>query len=359
MPDTDFGERTEQATPRRRRQARERGQVARSHDLSAALVLAGALALLNLLGETVFRRLLTLMRSYLACAYEVEMSAAGAQNLLTTTLARVASVLAPLLGAVGLVAVIACLLQVGAVFSAHPLTPDLGKISPLKGFRRIFSSRSLARLATSLLKLAIVGGIGYVTLRGDLDRIVGLAGAGAWEIGASTAALIFKLGLRAALALVLLGLADYGFQRWQHERNLRMTRHELREEFKELEGDPYARARRRRIQRQLALQRMMHDVPRADVVITNPTDLAVALRYDARTMEAPRVVAKGAGYLAQRIREIAIRFRIPIVERRPLAQALYRTVEVGDQIPSNLYKAVAEVLAYVYQLNRRPVPAAA
>jgi len=161
-----------------------------------------------------------------------------------------------------------------------------------------------------------------------------------------------------ALALVLLGLAYYGFQRWQHERSLRMTRHEVREEFKELEGDPHARARRRRIQRQLGLQRMMHDVPRADVVVTNPTELAVALRYDAETMDAPRVVAKGAGYVAQRIRDLAIANGVPIVERKPLAQALYRTVEIGDQVPANLYKAVAEILAYVYQLENRLVPAA-
>jgi len=358
MPDTDFGERTEQPTARRRRQARERGQVARSHDLSAALVLAGGLGVMNLLGGTVVRRLSTLMRDYLGHASEVEMSAGGAQGILMNSLSSVAGVLVPLIGAVAVVAAIATLVQVGPVLSAHPLKPDLGKISPIKGFRRMFSARSLARLASSLMKLAIVAGIAYVTLRADLDRIIALVGASPWEIGASTTALIFKLGLRVALALVLLGLADYGFQRWQHERSLRMTRHEVREEFKELEGDPHARARRRRIQRQLGLQRMMHDVPRADVVVTNPTELAVALRYDAETMDAPRVVAKGAGYVAQRIRDLAIANGVPIVERKPLAQALYRTVEIGDQVPANLYKAVAEILAYVYQLENRLVPAA-
>lgn len=354
MPETDFGERTQEPTPRRREQARQRGQVAKSQDLSAAIVLAGGLLVLNLFGAGLVNRMLATMRDHLARAHDPEMTLNGARGVLNDTLADTAAVLVPLLAAVALVAAIGTLIQVGPVFSVHPLKPELQKISPLRGFRRIFSARSLARLAINLLKVALVGAVAYVTFRGDLDRLLNLVGAGAAEVASTGVALAFKLALRVCLALLILGLADYGIQRRQHERGLRMTRHELREEFKEMEGDPHARARRRRIQRQLALQRMMHDVPRADVVITNPTELAIALKYDAETMEAPRVVAKGAGYVARRIRELAILHGIPMVERRPLAQALYRAVEIGNEVPADLYRAVAEVLAYVYQLEHPP-----
>jgi flagellar biosynthetic protein FlhB len=353
VPDTDFGERTEQPTVRRRQQARERGQVARSNDLTAAIVLAGGLLVLNLLGGRLVERLAALMRGGLAQAHRVSMDLDGARSVLAEMLGGAAAALLPALAAVALIALSGALLQVGAVFSTHPLLPAFYKISPIQGFKRLFSARSVSLLILSLLKVAVIGVIGYVTIAGSIERLLALVGASAWDIGVAAVDLTFTLGLRVCLALLILGIADYGFQRWQHERGLRMTRHELREEFKEMEGDPYARARRRRIQRQLALQRMMHDVPKADVVITNPTELALALRYDAAAMKAPRVVAKGAGYLAQRIRQRALQEGIPIVERKPLAQALYRAVEVGDEIPPDLYKAVAEVLAYVYHLSHR------
>jgi len=358
MPETDFGERTEQPTFRRRRQARERGQVAKSQDLSAAIVLGGGLLLLNILGAGLADGLFRMMRDVLATAHGAEMSFAGARSAMLAVLTASAGVVLPLLAGLALVAVIGTLVQVGPVFSAHPLRPSLEKISPVQGLKRLFSARSLARLATSLLKVAVVGAVGYITLRSEIDRIVGLTGAPPAEVAAAYALLMLTLGLRVCLALVILGLADYGFQRWQHERGLKMTRHEVREELKEMEGDPYARARRRRIQRQLAVQRMMHDVPRADAVITNPTELAIALRYDAERMQAPRVLAKGAGHMARRIREVAAANRIPIVERKPLTRALYAQVEIGDEIPPDFYRAVAEVLAYVYQLTGRSPEAA-
>lgn len=359
MPDTDFGERSEQPTQRRRQEARERGQVARSTDLSAAIVLAGGLGLLNLFGGSLCERLSALMRDCLANAHAVPMDHDGARDVLTTVLSRTAGVLAPVMLGIAAIALAGTLVQVGAVFSGHPLQPAFHKISPLEGLKRLFSARSVSVLVLSLLKCAIIGAIGYVTLAGALGEMLDLVGASAWQIGLTIAALLFTLGMRVCLALLLLGLADYGFQRWQHEKGLRMTKQELREEFKEMEGDPYARARRRRIQKQLALQRMMHDVPRADVVVTNPTELALALKYDAETMRAPKVVAKGSGYVAQRIRQAALAHAIPIVERKALAQALYRVVEVGDEIPSDLYKAVAEVLAYVYRISRHPALATA
>ncbi len=251
------------------------------------------------------------------------------------------------------------LAQMGLLIVPRRLTPHWERIDPLQGFRRIFSLANLVRLVFGLLKFAVVAAVAAAVLWSEYEAILGLALLSVGEIAEYSGGLLLGLGLKVALALIFLAILDYGFQRWKHERDLRMTPQEVREELKHLEGDPQILARRRSVQRQLVLNRLSTAVPKADVVITNPTELAVALQYDPQTMEAPIVVAKGAGLLAQRIRQLAIEHSIPIVERKELAQALYREVDINRPIPRDKYAAVAEVLAYVYQLKGKKFPKAA
>jgi len=343
-------DRTEPATPRRREEARERGQVARSADLSSAVVLLAAVLALRFAGRP-------LMESLFASTSAVLDGLAGVDGDSAALLARFGGAFTavllgflPFAGIVLVAALAANLLQVGFLFTADPLTPDLDRLNPVSGLGRLFSLRGLVRLLGGLLKLSVVGMVVFWTIWAERLSLVELSGRGFEQIPGISVDLMHTLSLRAALSLLLLAAAEYGFQRWQFERDLRMSKRELREELRRYEGDPRMRERRRVIQRQLALQRMVLAVPQATVVITNPTHLAVAVRFE-KPMDAPVVVAKVAEQMARRIRESAMEHGVPIVERKDLARALYQGVDVGQAIPSALYQAVAEILAYVYRLK--------
>jgi flagellar biosynthetic protein FlhB len=252
------------------------------------------------------------------------------------------------------VALIVSLAQVGFLFTFHPITPDLQKLDPLSGFFRIFSMESLFKLAISLFKVGLLGIVSYVTIKNRMGLILNITDLDYIQIGSIACSLIFMLGIRLGLILFILAIIDYVYTRFKNEKQMRMSKQELKEELRRMEGDPLVKERRRRVARQLASQRMQLAVPKADVIVTNPTELAIALKYDSQTMAAPKVVAKGAGFVAAKIRQIAIQNRIPIIERKPLAQALYKTVEIGQEIPPSFYKAVAEILAYVYELTGKP-----
>ena len=224
--------------------------------------------------------------------------------------------------------------------------------------KRIFSLPGVMRLAFGLVKLVIVATVALVSLYNQRTAILGLSALSVGQIALFTAQVLIWTGVKIGVALLVLSILDYAFQRWKYERDLRMTPQEMREEMKNLEGNPQMIARRRQVQRQLAMHRLTDAVPKADVVITNPTELAIAVQYLPDTMAAPIVVAKGAGLIAQRIRQLALENGIPIVEKKPLAQALYRYVEIDHPIPQDKYAAVAEVLAYVYQLKGKKIPAA-
>ena len=243
------------------------------------------------------------------------------------------------------------LVQVGFLFSATPLEPSFERLDPIAGLGRIFSMRSVARLMGGLFKVTAVALVVGWTVWHERLRLLEMSELGFEGVVAAAVELMLTLSLRAAMLLLVLAILEYGYQKWQYERDLRMSKQEIREELKRFEGDPRIRERRRAIQRQLALQRMMQKVPKATVVITNPTHYAVAIQYDKETMDAPVVVAKGTELLAKRIREIAMENGIPIIERRELAQALYKSVEVDQVIPPELYQAVAEILAYVYRIR--------
>jgi flagellar biosynthetic protein FlhB len=246
--------------------------------------------------------------------------------------------------------------QSGLLFLPHKLAFDFSRINPMKGLGRLFAVANFMRLAFGIFKVLVVAAVALWSLWGRKEMILGLSGLPVYEVAASIASLTLWTCLRIGVALAVLAVLDYFYQRYKHEQDLRMTPQEVREELKMLQGDPQIVARRRAVQRQLVLHRLAHAVPQADVVVTNPTELAVAVRYDAQTMAAPVVVAKGAGLLAQRIRRLALENEIPVVERKPLAQILYRDVDVNAPIPAGQYAAVAEVLKYVYELKGIPAP---
>jgi flagellar biosynthesis protein FlhB len=351
-------ERSEPASAKKREESRRRGHVARSADLSSAVILLAAVLALEIFGGSLTRGLAGAVAGVLGRLGEID---GERENLLLhfgAAFAGAALGFLPFIASVTAAALAVGLVQSGFLFTTEPLAPNLERLDPLAGLARIFSFRGLARLAAGLLKVATVGLVVWLTLWGERARLLEL-GARPFEafIGYGST-LMLKLGLRAALALLVLGLLEYGFQRWQYERDLRMSKREVREELKAFEGNPRVRERRRSIQRQLAMQRMMEKVPKATVVITNPTHLAVALEYDAKAMDAPVVVAKGADHLAARIRDLAAEHGVPVVERKELAQALFRSVDVGQTVPAELYQAVAEILAYVFRL-KGSVPAAA
>ena len=349
MP-ADSDEKTEPPTPRRLQEAREKGQVAKSNDLGAAVGLLIGLIMLNIYGSSILNGFMDVIRHYLTLDNVAVNGSLALDQTWRFAIQNVASILLPIFIILLLVAIVINLMQVGFMFVGQPLMPSLEKISPLSGLKRLFSMRSAVRLAMSLAKVGIIGTVAYYTIKGFLPNLVGITGLNFSQILGYGAHLIFVLGIKIAIVLLILALIDYAFQRYKWMQDLKMSRDDIKEELKRMEGDPVMRQRRKNVARQLANQRMSQAVPKADVVITNPTELAIALKYDLDKMPAPKVVARGAGFLAKRIREIAIENNVPIVERKPLAQALYKTSEVGDYIPTDLYQAVAEVLAYVFEL---------
>lgn len=348
-------DKSHEATPHRRQQAREEGQVPRSQDLGSAVMLLAGIGILLLLGRRLVDLLGGLAQAQLREAqFQIDVDQLTA---LARGLAReLAYAVLPVLGLVLLAAVAINLAQVGLLFVPQRLAPDITRLDPIKGLGRIFSLSGLMRVLLGLFKIAVVGAVAIVSVWSEWEQIVGLALLEPVQIAQYLIKSMIGLGLKCGLALLLLALIDYLYQRWQHEQDLRMTTQEVREEMRNLQGDPQVAARRRTVQRQLALNRLAQDVPTADVVVTNPTELAVAIRYDPETMAAPIVVAKGAGVIAQRIRRLALEHGIPIVEKKPLARALYKEVDVQKPVPATLYSAVAELLAYVYQLKGKRLP---
>ncbi len=346
------GEKTEQATPKKRREARKKGQVLKSQELTTAILLLTIFILLHSFSLTLGRQITGFATDWFSRISRSDLTIASASALGTELILVFAQVIAPIFLAAVLVGVIVNFLQVGPYFQFDLIQPKFTRINPINGLKRMFSTRAVVEMIKSLLKLTIVFGVAFVTIRPLLDKLLLLwampiSGAVAYVENA-----IFTIGWRVGLALLALGIFDYAYQRWEYERNLRMSKQEVKDEYKETEGDPLIKSKMRQRARQMAMSRMMQAVPEADVVITNPTHIAVALKYDANTMAAPTVVAMGQGYLAQKIREIAREHDIVVVENKPLARALFETAEVDEAIPADLYQAVAEVLAFVYRLRK-------
>jgi flagellar biosynthetic protein FlhB len=355
MPE-QFGEKTQEATPHRRQTARDEGQVPQSQDLSSAALLVGATVVLMYFGRDLFQVLATLTAEQLGGEAWMQTDAQTAAITWNAILIRLARVLMPIIGMLLLLTVVIHLGQVGLLYLPQQLAPDFSRIDPLKGAQRLFSLSSVVRLGFGLFKIGLIIPVALWCVRDHYDVILSLPTRAVPDIGALMTDILLGTCLKIGIALLILAIFDYGYQRWKFERDLRMTEQEVREEFKMMQGDPQMAARRRQVQRQLVMNRLQSLVPKADVVVTNPTELAVAIQYDPDTMEAPIVVAKGAGVLAQRIRRLALEHNIPILERKPLAQTLYKNVDLNKPIPAEQYAAVAEILRYVYQLQGKSLP---
>lgn len=353
MPWGDERERTEPATGRKREEARRKGQVAVSHELNSAAVLIGGILFLFLAGGA----LLEALRALLVQSFTENLAAGAKTGLALKATGELFegtfSVCFPLYAGVLTLALLLNFLQTGFLVATEKIRFDWNKINPLKGLQNLFSLRALVKLLFSVTKLMLIGIIIALTVRQKLPLLLSLHEKHFAEILSFGISLVFLIFFRVGLAFLVVGIADLAYQHWQMERDLMMTKEELKEEQKRTEGDPAVRRRIRQVQRERAMKRMLQDVKKAKVVVTNPNRFAVALAYEQKEMEAPRVVAKGMNLIADRIRKIAFRRGIPIVENKPLARTLFRTVEVGSQIPPALYRAVAEVLSYVHRLRGR------
>jgi flagellar biosynthetic protein FlhB len=351
MPEESLQEKTEPATQHRREEARRRGQVARSPELNSFAVVFFGMVFLFFAGPVMIDSLLQVTHGIFAGINTAPQTDADAVGYMRTLGGRILTILVPLFAALVAIGVFVNATQVGFRFAPKALEPKLDKFNLASGLKRLFSRRSLVELIRDVLKLSLIGSVAYFAVRAEEKHFLILADLDTAGILAYLGGAVFRVGIKIVLSLFALSVFDYLYQRWDFERSIRMSKHELKEEMKQYEGSPLMRARIRQVQRELARLRMAKEIPGADVVVTNPTQLAVALKYDTESMSAPTVVAKGARLLAEKIREIARTAGVPIVENAPLARALYGAVEVGAQIPAELYRACAEVLAYVYRLR--------
>lgn len=346
----EFDDKTEAATPKRREEARAEGRIALSADLTSAVGLLAALTVFSFVGQSMF---MSLRRLTEEAVHFGDLTAGSLNTWMIRCAMTGAWVVLPFIASILVLTILGSVTQTGGSVAGKKLLPKLDQLDPLKGFARIFSWQSLVRLIAGILKMLCAGAVAWTTIRADFDRVLSSGLAPVAGVLPLAAEVTFRLALRLGMVLLVLAILDFLYQRWTLERSLRMSKQEVKEEMRNLEGDPMIKQRRRQVQLKLAMQRLQNDVPKADVVVTNPTHYSVALKYDEATMSAPRVIAKGKDFLALRIRQIAAQNGIPVVERPPLARALFAACEIGHEVPAAYYRAVAELLAYVYQLAGR------
>lgn len=344
-------EKTEKPTAKKLAKSREKGQVPKSPEISTAFIILCAATVLLAGGPWIFRSLMELMQGVFQNLGTLNLQGGSVRTFLGEIFVRFLIIMAPIMLSVIVVGVAANLIQVGFLFTLEPLTPKLSKFNPITGMKKFVSLRSLTELIKSFLKILYIGIIAWFVLRGELDYLPSLIHMSVAQIIGFIGVLSLKVMFYVSLAMMVLAIIDFTYQRWQHNKDLMMTKQEVKDEHKQSEGDPKVKSRIRQVQREMAARRMMAAIPDADVVITNPTHLAIAIKYDSKEMFAPQIVAKGAGLVAERIRAIAGENDVPVVENKPLAQALFKSTEVDDFVPAELFRAVAEVLAYVYRLK--------
>lgn len=349
----DSGEKTEKATPRKRRKAREEGQVLQSKEITSALVLLCMFVALRVFGSYMYEGILEIFNVFFTRWQEVEeiYSVKGMVRIYSQVGIAFLKIIIPVLAVALITGLLAGYSQVGFLFTTKTLQIKLNRLNPLSGLKRIFSVRSLTELIKAVFKITVVGLIGFSYLKSEVRNILKAMDMDVVGIATYIGVTATNVAIRMCIALLALGVLDYGYQWWEYEKNLRMTKQELKEEYKQTEGNPEIKSKIKQKQRQISLRRMMQSVPEADVVITNPTHYAVAIKYDIKISDAPVVLAKGQDYMALRIKEKARENGIEIVENKSLARTLYSTVEIGEKIPPDLYQAVAEVLAFVYGLK--------
>lgn len=351
------GEKTEQPTSKKKQKAREEGQVALSQEVGTAIVFIAGFYVLKFSGKYVYERCLeymyfdfNLIRD-INTIFEIEYM----RKMITAAFLRVFIVCMPIFAVTCFVGIVSNVMQVGWHPTIKPLMPKLSAFSPVKGFQRIFSMRSLMEFVKSLMKMAVVCLAVYSCLKGELNQIQTLMVMEVMPAMIYIGSLCMDVGIRVGYYFIFIALLDFAFQRYTHNKKLKMSKQEVKDEYKQVEGDPHVKGKIKQKMREASMRRMMQEVPNADVIITNPTHYAVAIKYDRTKNAAPMVIAKGVDHLARRIKEIAKDNAVEIVENKPLARALYNTVDVGREIPQELYQAVAEVLAFVYKLKNAEV----
>ncbi|MBI4001803.1 MAG: EscU/YscU/HrcU family type III secretion system export apparatus switch protein [Nitrospira defluvii] len=353
--------RTEQATPKRKADARGKGQIALSRDAVMAVGLLGSLGTLYWMAPIILERLRWTLQIWLTKSMEETAHRALSLDHVHVLLRQIGLdvfvTLGPVVGGIAVLGVGANLMQTGFLWRRDGLDWDFSRISPMGGFSRLFSIRTFSELVKTWLKIVAIGFTGYLAIKDDMVQFSPLTQFGMETLLPTVGWATFKAALMMGGASLVIGAIDYGYQRFEWERGLRMSRDEIKEESRAAEGDPGLRAKIRSTQKDIARRRMMAAVPKADVIVTNPTHLAVALRYDSKAMGAPIVVAKGAGFVAEKIREIGRQHGVMIVENKLVARTLFKLVEVGREVPEDLYRAVAEILAFVYRVRGKLPPA--
>ncbi|MBF0286698.1 MAG: flagellar biosynthesis protein FlhB [SAR324 cluster bacterium] len=349
----DGQEKTEAPSDKRREDSRKEGQVAFSKEVSSAATLAGMGMILYAASTYMLEKSLLFLSDSFTQFHTQDFTIPFISQILSKALSVTSPIFLPFALFAMIAGILSSVFQVGFRPTIKPLQPKLNKLSPFNGIKRIFSTQGLAELFKSLFKMIVLGYIGYITFQEELEELMGLSIIPADSIITYNFSLVARVTGKIVLALMVLAVMDYFYQRWQHEQKLKMTKQEVKDEMKQTEGDPQLKSRIRQVQREMSRARMMQEVPQADAVVTNPTHFAVAIRYDRENMVAPQVTAKGADYIALRMRAIAKENNVPVLERPPLARELYRDVEVGEVIPDRFFKAVAEILAYVYRLRKK------
>ncbi len=349
-------EQTERATPKRREEARDRGQVPRSSELAGSVIFLVTVLTLHALFASMMNGMERGLAAYFQhVADHSDLTITSVGVLFMQASWGLALVVAIVFGIAFVAGIVANVLQFGFLFSGHALKPSFAKLNPLTGFQNLFSKRIAVNLAKQVLKLFAVSIIIFTSIRANMGVFVLLGQVSPASIIAIVFELVFGIAWKFGALLVVIGILDYFYERWQLEENLKMTKNEVKDEQRQSEGNPEAKAAVKRRQREFARRRMMAAIPRATVVVTNPTHFAVALEWDEVKMDAPVVVAKGADLVAKRIRDIAREHDIPILENPPLARTLYERVELDQAVPPNLYAAVAQVIAFVYKLKRKTI----
>lgn len=345
---------TEEATPKRLSDARKKGQIAKSQDLNAAVSFFVFTMLSGALGQYIYVNGQRYMKDYFSRdLFSMEITKANVGKLFMDSIIQFSLLVLPFLGIAVLLGYLINIVQTGFLYTTEPLKPDIKKLNPIEGFKNIVSKKAAFNLIKNLLKLVLVFYISYNNLLKSSKMILNSGNIGTEKLFFFLLDFAKNLSMDIAVIMIVLGILDYVMQKREYKENLKMSLQEIKDEYKEMEGDPQIKSQRRQKQRQIAMGRMMADIPSSTVVITNPTHLAVVLRYDTTKDEAPIVTAKGADLLAQKIREMAKEHDIPIMENKPLARTMYKEVEVGDYIPMELYQAIAEILALVYEMNEK------
>jgi len=346
-------EKTEEPTQQKRDDFRKQGQVVQTKELASAFVLFGSSLGMWFLARFLMGQAFEVYNDLYSTHLLNAIKSGDVMPALGYAFKKIFLIILPILGILFFVSVASTMVQIGVLFTSEPLKPNLNKINPLNGLKRLFSLKAIVEGGKAVLKFSLVGGSIYLLIRGETSILPSLMFSEPIVVLTFIGSMAFKMMLIIGILMLVLAAADYFFQRFDMEKQMRMTKQEVKEENKQREGDPLIKARIRKVQKEMANKRMMEAVPKADVIITNPTHIAIALKYDPQNYASPVILAKGVDHVAQKIRELAKDHNIPIVENKPLARTIYKSLEIGQTIPRELFSAVAEVLAYVFKLKRK------